>query len=171
MSGIDRPGDAPLPTTIDDARFRQVLGRFATGVTVVTGLAGGAPVGLAVNSFTSVSLEPALVAFCVAKASRTWPSLRSAGSFCVNILAEHQEALSRVFAGRPPDRFLGVGWRPGPSGAPILSDVLAWIDCTVVAEHDAGDHLIVVGRVREMDVGLDGRPLLFYRGGYGRFEP
>lgn len=138
---------------------------------MVTGLAGGEPLGLAVNSFTSVSLEPALVAFCVAKRSQTWPKLRATGTFCVNILAEHQEALSRAFAGRPPDRFLGVGWRPGRSGAPILADVLAWIECAVDAEHDAGDHLIVVGRVRDLDVVGEGRPLVFYRGGYGRFEP
>jgi 3-hydroxy-9,10-secoandrosta-1,3,5(10)-triene-9,17-dione monooxygenase reductase component len=148
-----------------------VVGHFATGVTVVTGLVGGEPVGLAVNSFTSVSLEPALVAFCVAKTSKTWPRLRPAGSFCVNILTEHQEALSRVFAGRTLDRFRGVGWRPGPSGAPILAGVLAWVDCSVDAEHDAGDHIIVVGVVRELDVGDEGRPLVFYRGGYGRFEP
>ena len=170
MATIDLPGEEPLPTTIDDARFRQVLGRFATGVTVVTGVVGGDPVGLAVNSFTSVSLEPALVAFCVAKASRTWPRLRATGSFCVNILAEDQEALSRAFAGRPPDRFRGVGWRPGPSGTPILTDVLAWVECAVEAEYDAGDHVIVVGRVRDLDVGHEGRPLVFYRGGYGRFE-
>lgn len=171
MAFIDLLGDDPLPTSIDDARFRQVLGRFATGVTVVTGLAGEDPVGLAVNSFTSVSLEPALVAFCVSRRSRTWPRLRTTGAFCVNILAEDQEALSRAFASRPPDRFRGVGWRPGPSGAPILAGVLAWIDCTVEAEHDAGDHVIVVGRVGELDLGHDGRPLVFYRGGYGRFEP
>lgn len=171
MAAIDLPGEEPLPTSIDGARFRQVLGHFPTGVTVVTGVAGGAPLGLAVNSFTSVSLEPALVAFCVARSSRTWPRLREAGTFCVNILTEHQEALSRAFAGRPPDRFLGVGWRPGRSGAPILADVLAWIECTVEAEHDAGDHIIVVGRVEDLDVGREGRPLVFYRGGYGRFEP
>jgi flavin reductase (DIM6/NTAB) family NADH-FMN oxidoreductase RutF len=148
-----------------------VLGRFATGVTVVTGLAGAEPVGLAVNSFTSVSLEPPLVAFCVAKRSRTWPSLRTAGTFCVNILAEDQEALSRAFAARPPDRFLGVGWQPGRAGAPVLAGVLAWIECTIDAEHAAGDHVIVVGRVQDLDVGHEGRPLVFYRGGYGRFEP
>jgi flavin reductase (DIM6/NTAB) family NADH-FMN oxidoreductase RutF len=171
VAAIDLPGDEPLPTSTDEARFRQVLGHFATGVTVVTGLAGAEPVGLAVNSFTSVSLEPALVAFCVAKRSRTWPQLRAAGAFCVNILAEDQEALSRAFAAHPPDRFLGVGWRPGRSGSPILAGVLAWIECTLEAEHDAGDHVIVVGRVRELDVGTEGRPLVFYRGGYGRFEP
>lgn len=148
-----------------------MLGRFATGVTVITGMAGGEPVGLAVNSFTSVSLEPPLVAFCVAERSRTWPRLRTSGAFCVNVLAEDQEALSRAFAGRPPDRFLGVGWRPGRSGVPVLAGVVAWIECTVEAEHVAGDHMIVVGRIADLDVGHEGRPLVFYRGGYGRFEP
>jgi 3-hydroxy-9,10-secoandrosta-1,3,5(10)-triene-9,17-dione monooxygenase reductase component len=136
----------------------------------VTGRAGGHAVGLAVNSFTSVSLEPALVAFCVATASSTWPRLRPGGAFCVNILGEGQEVLSRAFAAHGSDRFEGVGWRPAPSGAPILADVLAWIDCTIEAEHEAGDHLIVVGRVRELDLEHEGRPLVFYRGGYGRFE-
>jgi flavin reductase (DIM6/NTAB) family NADH-FMN oxidoreductase RutF len=140
-------------------------------VTVVTAISGGQPVGLAVNSFTSVSLEPALVSFCVATSSTTWPKVRTTGAFCVNVLAEHQEALSRAFATRGPDRFMGVGWRPAPSGAPVLTDVLAWIDCTVEAEHEAGDHVIVIGRVRELELGHEGRPLVFYRGGYGRFEP
>lgn len=162
--------DLPAPTTIDQARFRQVLGHFATGVTVVTGVADGHAIGLAVNSFTSVSLEPALVAFCVATASSTWPRLRTGNAFCVNILAEDQEVLSRAFAAHGSDRFDGVGWRPAPSGAPILAGVLAWVDCTIQAEHEAGDHLIVVGRVRELDLEHEGRPLVFYRGGYGRFE-
>ncbi len=140
-------------------------------MTVVTCVSGDQPLGLSVNSFTSVSLEPPLVAFCVARSSTTWPQLRAAGMFCVNVLAEDQEALSRAFAAPGLDRFRGVGWRPAPSGAPILADVLAWIDCTVDAEHEAGDHLIVVGRVRELDLGHEGRPLVFYRGGYGRFEP
>ena len=139
-------------------------------MTVVTGRADGLALGLAVNSFTSVSLNPALVAFCVSIASTTWPRLRPAGIFCVNILAEDQEVLSRAFAGRVGDRFEGVGWRPAPSGAPILAGVLAWIDCTIEAEHEAGDHVIVVGRVQELDVDHEGRPLVFYRGGYGRFE-
>ncbi len=138
---------------------------------MVTGLDEGRPVGLAVSSFTSVSLEPALIALCVSNRSVTWPSLRAGGgTFCVNILADDQEALSRAFAARGPDRFEGVGWRPSPSGAPVLSGVLAWIDCTVDAEHEAGDHVIVVGQARAMNVEHEGRPLVFYRGGYGRFE-
>jgi len=167
---IDPPGLASAPTSIDEARFRQVLGHFATGVTVVTGLSHDRPVGLAVNSFTSVSLKPALVAFCVGTRSVTWPDLREAGRFCVNILADDQEALSRAFATRGPDRFDGVGWRPAPSGAPILAGVLGWVDCTVDAEHEAGDHVIVVGRATGLGLEHEGRPLVFYRGGYGRFE-
>jgi 3-hydroxy-9,10-secoandrosta-1,3,5(10)-triene-9,17-dione monooxygenase reductase component len=134
-------------------------------------MSSGRPLGLSVNSFTSVSLEPALVAFCVARRSSTWPLLRQSGMFCVNILAEDQEALSRTFATPNLDRFEGVGWRAAPSGAPVLAGVLAWIDCTVAAEYEAGDHLIVVGHVRELGLLHEGRPLLFYRGGYGRFEP
>ncbi len=157
--------------SISSARYRQVLGHFATGVTVVTAVHKGTPVGLSVNSFTSVSLAPPLVAFCVALSSSTWPRIQAVGAFCVNILAEDQEDLCRVFATSSADKFRGVGWRPAESGAPILAGALAWIDCSVEAEHAAGDHVIVVGRVRELGVGREGRPLVFYRGGYGRFEP
>ncbi len=167
LTAIDPPGAA---TPIDEARYRQVLGHFATGVTVVTGMDAGHPVGLAVNSFTSVSLLPALVAFCVSTRSTTWPRLRPAGAFCVNILADDQEHVARAFAARGLDRFQGIGWQPSPAGAPILAGALAWLDCTVEDEHPAGDHDIVVGRVRAMSVEHEGRPLVFYRGGYGRFE-
>jgi len=147
-----------------------VLGHFATGVTVITAVSDGQPAGLAVNSFTSVSLEPPLVAFCAAKSSTTWPAIQRAGSFCVNILAEDQEDLSRRFAMKGGDKFRGVGWRAGESGSPILQGVLAWLDCVTEAEHDAGDHLIVVGRVLGLDVFRERGPLVFFRGGYGRFE-
>lgn len=157
--------------TIDAAHYRMVLGHFATGVTIITAFDGGEPVGMAANSFTSVSLDPPLVLFCAAHSSSTWPRIRSAGAFCVNILTEDQEELSRLFATKGADRFNGVGWRPGPSGSPIIADVLAWIDCRIEAEHDAGDHVIVVGRVLAMDAARAGKPLVFYRGGYGRFEP
>ena len=156
--------------TVDTARYRQVLGHFVTGVTVITAMSDGQPVGLAVNSFTSVSLEPALVAFCAGKSSSTWPSIQAGGRFCVNILAEDQEDVSRVFATSGADKFRGVGWRSSHAGMPVLADVLAWIDCTIDAEHDAGDHVIVVGRVVDLAVERDVRPLVFFRGGYGRFE-
>ncbi|MCA1691609.1 MAG: flavin reductase family protein [Acidimicrobiales bacterium] len=175
--GPERPserGGGPEGTdaaSINQARFRQILGHFATGVTVVTALDGGTPVGLSVNSFTSVSLDPPLVAFCVARSSGTWPRIREAGRFCVNVLAENQEDVSRVFATRGPDKFQGIGWRPAPSGAPILAGVLAWVDCSLEAEYDGGDHVLVVGRVQELELSTEGGPLIFYRGGYGRFEP
>jgi len=164
----DGQGGGP---SIDEARFRQVVGHFATGVTVVTAVHQGEPAGLAVNSFTSVSLDPPLVGFCVATASRTWARVREAEAFCVNILAHDQEALCRTFAGRRPDKFAGVGWRPGPSGAPIVDGVIGWIDCTLEEHHLAGDHFIVVGRVRDLDVQHENLPLVFYRGGYGQFAP
>jgi len=156
---------------IDPIFFRSAMGALPTGVTIVTAVAAGRPVGLSVNSFTSVSLDPALVAFCVSNTSSTWPHVRAVGTFCVNILEEGQEALSRTFASRGPDRFLGVGWRPSPSGSPLLADVLAWVDCTVEVEHQAGDHLMVLARAHDLGVVREGRPLIFYRGGYGRFEP
>lgn len=155
----------------DEARYRQVLGHFATGVTAVTAAVDGEPVGLAVNSFTSVSLDPPLVAVCISTLSSTWPRVRDAGSFCVNVLSEDQEAVCRVFAARGSKRFAGIGYRPAPSGAPIVTGVLAWIDCTIEAEYPGGDHLIVVGRVHDLGVAREHRPLVFYRGGYGRFEP
>lgn len=164
MSGLD--DDAP---TIDAARYRKVLGHFATGVTVITAMDGDEPTGMAANSFTSVSIEPPLVLFCAAKSSSTWPRIRAAGHFCVNILADDQEEICRLFATKGAERFKGVGWRTGDSGAPVLHDALAWIDCLIDAEHDAGDHLIVVGRCLDME-SREGEPLLFYRGGYRNLD-
>ena len=171
---VDRTGVGPSssPTVFDAARFRQVLGHFCTGVTVVTGLSDGEPVGFTVQSFTSVSLDPPLIVVCPARTSVTWPRLRAAGTFCANVLSADQEAVGRVFATRGEDRFRGLGWQPSPAtGSPLLAGALAWIDCRIEAEHDGGDHLIVVGRVLDLGVTDGGRPLLFYRGGYGRFEP
>ena len=161
---------AAWTSPFDEARYRQVLGHFATGVTVVTAVPGGEPVGLAVNSFTSVSLHPPLVSVCIAKGSTTWPRIRDGGSFCVNILSADQEAICRTFAARGEQRFAGIGYGPGPSGAPILTGVLAWIDCTIDAEYPAGDHFIVVARVRNLGVAGGHRPLVVYRGGYGTFD-
>jgi len=165
-----RPSPSPPAAGPDGARFRQVLGHFATGVTVVTSIDEGGPVGLAVNSFTSVSLDPPLVALCVNKTSTTWPRVRAIGHFTVNILGADQEAVSRTFASTTGDRFHGIGWRPSPSGSPVLDGALAWIDATVEAEHDAGDHVLVIGRVTGLDISREAAPLVFYRGGYGRFE-
>lgn len=160
--------DAP---GFDDARFRQVLGHFATGITVITAVDGDGPVGFTCQAFSSLSLDPPLVMFSPAKASSSWPRIRGAGHFAVNILSEGQEDVCRRFATKGADKFAGHGWKPAPTtGAPILADVLAWIDCTIEGEHDGGDHLVVVGRVHGLEIVQEGKPLLFFRGGYGRFE-
>jgi 3-hydroxy-9,10-secoandrosta-1,3,5(10)-triene-9,17-dione monooxygenase reductase component len=154
---------------IDSARFRQVLGHFPTGVTVITATTGDGPAGLAVGSFFSVSLDPPLVAFCAAKTSSSYPKIEEAGHFVVNILAEDQEDICRVFASKGVDKFNGIGYRASPGvGAPILTGVLAWIDCEIDTVHEAGDHWIVLGRVLDLEVAHEGGPLVFFRGGYGR---
>jgi len=157
------------PASIDSATYRQVLGHFPTGVTVITAVNDGAPVGMAVGSFSSVSLDPPLVAFFAGNSSTSWPKIKQAGAFCVNILAEDQEGVCRRFSSKEPDKFAGLGWSSTSSGAPLLDGVLAWIDCDIDSVIDAGDHVCVMGRVRELEVAHDGAPLIFFRGGYGRF--
>ncbi len=155
----------------EPAHFRQVLGHFCTGVAVVTAMHGDQPIGLTIQSLTSVSLVPPLVSICPAKASSSWPRIKASGAFCINILREDQEAVSRAFAAKDGDRFSRVGWRCAPvTGSPLLDDVLAWVDCRTQAEHDAGDHVIALGRVVGLGVLHQGWPLLFYRGGYGRLD-
>ncbi len=153
----------------DSATFRTVLGHFCSGITIVTAVDEGEPVGLTCQSFTSVSLDPPLVLFVPARASLSWPRIRAAGHFCANVLDQDQEELSRRFAIKGADKFAGVGYRPGPSGAPVLDGCLATIDCEIETVHEAGDHDIVIGRVLDLAVGDGGSPLLYFRGGYGRF--
>jgi len=154
----------------DPATYRTVLGHFATGIALITATDGDAPIGMACNSFTSVSLDPPLVMFCAAKSSSTYPRIQAAGTWAANFLAEEDEPLCRLFAQKDADRFAHVAYRAGVSGAPILDRAIAFVDCVTEAEHDAGDHLLVVGRVVELGYAAEGKPLLFYRGGYGRFE-
>ncbi len=164
-------GEADAPS-FDTARYRQVLGHFCTGVTIVSAVERGNPVGFSAQSFTSVSLDPPLVAMCPGADIMSWPHIRDAGVFAANILAHDQEALCRRFATRGVDKFEGIGWqRSHATGSPVLDGVLAWVDCRIDAIHRAGDHLIVVGRVVDLDVTREASPLLFYRGGYGHFEP
>lgn len=156
-------------SSFDSAKYRQVLGHFTTGVTVITAAGESGPVGLAVGSFSSVSLDPPLVGFFADKGSTSWPKIQATGSFCVNVLGEHQEDVCRRFASKEPDKFAGLGWKAAASGAPLLEGVIAWIDCDIAEVVEAGDHYLVLGAVRELEVGHDGPPLLFFRGGYGRF--
>ena len=163
------PKAGEVVVTPDDRRFRDVFGHFATGVTIITAMSDGQPIGVSANSFSSVSLSPPLVLFCASKDSTTWPKIEAAGKFTVNILNEHQEDVCRVFATRGADRFSRIGWRPSANGSPILHDALAYIDCTIEHQYEGGDHLIVVGLVQELGVLGDEGPLIFYRGGYGHF--
>jgi flavin reductase (DIM6/NTAB) family NADH-FMN oxidoreductase RutF len=150
--------------------FRETLGHYPTGVAVVTGIAAdGAPIGMVVGSFTSVSLDPPLVAFLPMKSSGTFDVLRGAKSFCVNVLAADQLELCRRFAARRPDKFDGVPWRAAPGGSPVLEGVVSWVECEFEEVIEAGDHYIVVGRVTGLEVTRPSLPLLFFQGGYGRF--
>lgn len=170
----DPPEEAVAPLqTVDDRWFRTVLGHFATGVVAITALEPGndEPCGLVANSFTSVSLDPPLIAFCVAHTSTSWPRLRAAKIQTVNVLAEHQRPICAALASKAGDKFADLGWTGSPAGNPVIDGALAWIDCSVEAEHPAGDHLIVVARVHDLGVHADGGPLIFFRGDYGRFQP
>lgn len=147
-------------------RFRQVLGHFCTGVTVVTGMSAGTPVGFACQAFAALSLDPPLVLFCPGRGSSTWAHLARAGRFCVNVLAEEQRELSRVFGTSGVDKYAGVAWSPSPGGAPVLDGVITWVEAEIETVHEAGDHFVVVGRVTALGDFRDAQPLLFYRGRY-----
>jgi 3-hydroxy-9,10-secoandrosta-1,3,5(10)-triene-9,17-dione monooxygenase reductase component len=151
----------------DPARFRQVLGHFCTGVTVITTADAAGPAGFACQSFAALSLEPPLVLFCPGRSSATWPRIAAAGHFCANVLAGEQRDLARRFGTSGADKFAGVRWSPSASGAPVLDGALTWAGGTIEAVHEAGDHYVVVGRVTELGACRDGSPLLFYR---GRFD-
>jgi 3-hydroxy-9,10-secoandrosta-1,3,5(10)-triene-9,17-dione monooxygenase reductase component len=152
---------------VDPSLLRDVLGHFASGVTVVTAVTGEGPIGFTCQAFSSLSLDPPLVAFAPARTSRTWPRLREIGRFCVNVLAEGQDAVSQNFARSAPDKFAGVPWTPSAHGSPVLTDIVAWIDGELWAEYDGGDHTIAVARVLDLGAHPERRPLLFHRGAYG----
>ncbi len=156
---------------LDSARFRSVLGHFCTGVTVVTGHDGHEPAGFACQSFAALSLDPPLILFCPARTSRTWAVLAESGRFAVNVLGEDQREVSAVFGSRGVDKFASVDWTPAPSGSPLLTGALTWIDCELEAVHEAGDHYVVIGRVTALGEVSDARPLLFHRGQYTVTEP
>lgn len=150
-------------------RFRHVLGHLPTGVTVITADGADEPVGMAANSVTSVSLTPPKILVCPAKSSTTWPHIRQAGRFVVNVLAAHHEALCRQFALRDAERFADTAVHERSTG-PGLDDAVAWIECEIDAEHDAGDHTIVVADVLAVDAAASVEPLVFFRGSYGGFS-
>lgn len=163
-------GKAPALDPTSSAAFRAALGRVPTSVAIVTGVHDGTPVGVAVGSFSSVSLDPPLVGFFIAEASRSWPLIEPSGSFCVSVLGDDQEAISRLFATSGADKFAGCSWRTTTNGQPLIDGAHAWFECDVEDVTAAGDHRLVLGRVRAMEVN-PGRsaPLLFLGGVYGGF--
>jgi 3-hydroxy-9,10-secoandrosta-1,3,5(10)-triene-9,17-dione monooxygenase reductase component len=148
--------------------FRHVLGHFPTGVAVLTAQRPDGPVGMACNSLTSVSLAPPLVAVCPAKSSETWPEIRETGRFLINLMHRDHAETVLGFARKGSDRFAGVPYHQRAAG-PALDEALAWIECAIVAEHDAGDHKIVVARALDLQARGDLEPLVFFRGRYGTF--
>jgi flavin reductase (DIM6/NTAB) family NADH-FMN oxidoreductase RutF len=150
----------------DPRSFRDALGRHATGVAFVTAAPDGEPAGLIVNSLTSVSLEPPLVSFCPSRDSLTWSRMRRTGRFGVNVLGRQHERFAIRAAPAGADRFGDLGWKPGPGGVPLLTDALTSFGCEIVAEHPAGDHWIVVGRVDDLRISPIDEPLVFFGGAF-----
>lgn len=160
------------PPAIGGAEFRRVLGHYPTGVCVITAMEPGVgPVGMVVGSFTSVSLDPPLVAFLPDRNSRRWSLIERSGRFRVNVLGAHQKELCRHFAGPRDENFVGLEYRLSAQGSPVLDGVVAWIECGLDAVHEAGDHFIVIGRVLDLGTTDIHVPLLFQRGAYGGFAP
>lgn len=155
----------------DSAQFRKVVGGFASGITIVTAVDDGQPVGLTCQSFFSLSLDPPLIAFSPSITSTSYPGIRRAGAFCVNILEAGQEALCNQFARRGGDKWQGVDWEPGVTGSPRLRGVLASIDCELENEFVTGDHYLTVGRVRSLHATPGLHPLLYFNGRYQRLHP
>ncbi|MCD4532899.1 flavin reductase family protein [Nocardioides sp. cx-169] len=153
---------------IDPLAFRNAVGHYASGITVITGETEGVPVGFTCQSFYSVSAVPPLVSFSVMLTSTSYPPIRETGKFAVNVLAHDQDHVSNQFARSGTDKWDGIGWAPARSNNPIVDDCLMWLDCEIEAEHVAGDHLIVIGRVVEMSrpTGPTAAPLLYFKGRY-----
>jgi len=156
--------------TVNPRTFRKTLGCFPTGVTVVTTLdQAGAPVGVTVSSFTSLSLEPPLVLFCLDSRNPNLGAFQAAGHFAVNVLRQEQRELSIRFASRLEDKWKGVTWEAGALGSPLLPGCLATLECRLSAIHEGGDHQIIIGQVEGLEHAQGGQPLLYFRGAYTDF--
>lgn len=157
-----------LSTAIEPLRFRQALGHYASGITVITSSIEGKPIGFTCQSFHSVSMNPPLVSFSVMSGSASYPGIRQAGRFAVNILAGEQVGISNQFARKGTDKWQGVEWQASPLGNPLITGSLHWLDCEIHAEHVAGDHLIVIGEVKALNVQevASTQPLLYFKGQY-----
>lgn len=158
-----------MPVTSE--QFRQALGRFASGVTIVTTAYNNELSGLTVSAFCSVSLDPPYILICVDKQSTANRTIKGAGAFAVNMLQEGQDALSNHFARRTPDKFSGIDYRLGQMGLPLLEGTLGYLECSVAQTVDAGDHYVYIGQVEHSDVVADAKPLVYFGGGYQRINP
>jgi len=155
-------------TTIEPSSFRTALGHYASGITVITSQIDGEPIGFTCQSFYSVSMHPPLISFSVMTSSASYPKIRQAGRFVVNILSDEQINISNQFAQRGTDKWQGVEWQESPLGNPIIVGSLLWLDCEIYAEHTAGDHLIVIGEVKSLNAhnAAATKPLLYFKGSY-----
>ena len=155
-------------TSIEPLSFREALGHYASGITVITSHTGDEPIGFTCQSFYSVSMNPPLVSFSVMCSSASYPKIREAGRFAVNILSVEQVGISNQFARRGTDKWHGIEWQESPLGNPVIADSLHWLDCEIHAEHVAGDHVIVIGEVKAMDLQKADteQPLLYFKGQY-----
>lgn len=149
------------------ATFRELLGRFASGIAVISGTDRGTPVGFTCQSFYSVSVEPPLVSFSVGASSTSYPRIRRLDRFAVSVLGQDQQWIAEQLSRSGPGKWTGISWHPSPAGSPVVCNALMWLDCEVVAEHPAGDHIIVVGRVEHLDSERPGAdPLVYFRSVY-----
>ena len=157
-----------LSTAIEPFTFREALGHYASGITVITSCIDGEPVGFTCQSFYSVSMSPPLVSFSVMSSSASYPKIRQAGRFAVNILSGEQVRISNQFARKGEDKWHGVEWQESPLGNPVIAGSLHWLDCDIHAEHTAGDHLIVIGEVKALNLQETPatQPLLYFKGQY-----
>ncbi|MFE9328101.1 MULTISPECIES: flavin reductase family protein [unclassified Nocardia] len=165
MTMVSQDGSALAVTDL-----KAVLARFCTGVTVVTAHHDGEPVGFTCQSFASLSLDPPYVMLCPARTSTTWPRIRAATDFCVNILAADQEALCRQFGRSGSEKFAGIDWAASLNGSPLLAGAIASLDCSLEREVDGGDHTVVIARVTGVAQHSDMSPLLFYRSAFAAIE-
>lgn len=164
--------DIALEEGIDPALFRNVLGHFCSGITVLTAQVDGVPVGMTCQSFFSVSVNPPMVAFCVGRGSSSFPVLRQADGLVVNVLDAEQRHLSAGFARSGTDKWRGVEWTAGDTaGHPVLDGALAALECSITTEVDAGDHILVLVRVHRLWARQEGSPLLYFRGQYHTAAP
>jgi 3-hydroxy-9,10-secoandrosta-1,3,5(10)-triene-9,17-dione monooxygenase reductase component len=155
-------------TAIEPLRLREALGHYASGITVITSRIDGEPIGFTCQSFYSVSMNPPLVSFSVMSSSASYPKIRQAGRFAVNILTGEQVNISNQFARKGADKWHGVEWQQSSLGNPLIAGSLHWLDCEIHAEHAAGDHLIVIGEVKALNLQEPAatQPLLYFKGQY-----